>query len=147
MWEFLGAVIEHAGFVAALYVMTLIGGSFAFRALWKRLESLSDEKTKALIGIEKVRSEETAKRSAMREAFEKERSEMRDTSNKELLMVAEQRRAEADKFGARIDNVRDKHVSQMVSLVEKSTRHVERTDQSVDKLATAVDTLIRGGTR
>lgn len=143
MWGFLGTVIEHAGFIAGLYVLTLIGVGYGARALWKRILDLNKQLTEAVAQVEIARREEHVKRSEMREAFERERAAAQVERDKELLALAEQRRREAESFGRRLDEVRDNHTTQMVTLVEKSTRHVERTDQTVGRLGAAVDTLIR----
>lgn len=149
MWDFLNNLLEKAGVVAALYALTLVGIGAASRWLWGQW-------TKTLAAHSAAIKAEEVKRGEMRVAFEVERREMREAHTgamareaaehaAELLAVAEQRRAEAERFGARLDAVRDHHTEQMVGLVEKSTRHIERIDQSVAKLGAGLDVLIRIG--
>lgn len=149
MWEFLDSLLEKAGVVAALYGLTLVGIGVAARWLWGQW-------TRTLAAHSADVKAEERKRGEMRVAFEVERSELRlghaaelarlrREHAVELLDAAEQRRRESDRFGARIDAVRDHHTAQMVALVEKSTRHIERIDQTVGKLAAGLDVLIRIG--
>lgn len=149
MWEFLSNVLEKAGVVAALYVLTLIGMAIAARYTAKAYKAALDR-------VAEVQKAEEKKRGDMRAAFEIEKRELmtahaaelareRDECSTELLAVAEQRRAEAERFGVRLDTVRDHHTDQMVTVVEKSTRHIERIDQTVGRLAAGLDMLIRIG--
>jgi len=149
MWEFLSSLLEMGGVVAALYGLTLIGIAIAGRVIWNSYG-------KVLTQLATVQTDQEKKRGELRLAFEVERRELREQHAAELarlrgehaaelLAVADQRRVEADRFGARLDAVRDHHTAQMVGLVEKSTRHIERIDQTVGKLSAGLDVLIRFG--
>lgn len=154
MWDFLNNVLEQAGFVAALYVLTMVGVALAGRMVWKHIVALNAKlvaaetrATKATAGtaaaVEKVRTEESGKRGKMREAHDEERRRTDAEHAAELLAVAEERRAEAERFGDRIETRADRHSDQMIQLVEKSTKHIERIDSSIGNFSAALDVLIR----
>lgn len=153
MWQFLTSVLEHAGFTALLYVLTLIGGFFIIRALWKRVHDAEEKAALVDARIEKVRLEEHTKRSEMRAAFQEERTELErrmsedkrialEELNRQLIELVELRRGEAMRYADRIDDLQEKRVTETGAVVEKVVRHVESTKNGLEKLSTGLDVLI-----
>lgn len=157
MWQFFESVLKHSGFTALLFVLTLVGGFFIVRALWKRTREAEKERTEAVAAvdsrIETVRAEEHSKRSAMREAFEREKHEIWEKNdadrrkvvadlNDQLLKLAEERRNEAERFATRLDELQEKRIEENGKIIERVITHVESTKNTLGKLSAGVDVLI-----
>lgn len=147
MWDFLSNVLEQAGVVALLFVLTLLGAGFAFRALWKANQ-------KALSRVAEVQKEEADKRLAARKAHEEEREKMRaahtkelaalhDEHDKELRGILKARKEEADAYASKLDAIQERRVAETRDVTTKVVQHIASIDQTVGKLGAAVDVLVR----
>lgn len=154
MWQFFASVLEHAGFIALLYVLTLVGGFFVIRALWKRVREAEEKAAAVDARIEAVRLEEHKKRSDMRAAVEAEKVELEkrlttekqealDALTRQILELADEHRTEAARHAARIDELQEKRVAETGAVIEKVVRHVESTKNGLDKLNSGLDVLIQ----
>lgn len=136
MWDFLSNVLEQAGVVAALYFLTLIGVAFAFRAMW---HSHQTEATKRLDAYKAFEEERTT----LLKGFTAELAEQRRKHEIELRKLNEQVRAEASSYAMRLDALHERRVVEMRDLTTKTIGHIASIDQTVGKLGSAVDVLIR----
>lgn len=152
MWEFLNNLLDKAGVVVALFALTVLAFVGIARIAWKQMERLNERLLESRNQVEIIRRQDEEKRAVMRMAFDEERIAFASERARiaaehaaELISVAELARKEARGFGERVDLLRDRHTTQMVELVEKSTRHIERIDQSISRLGVAIDVLVRVG--
>jgi len=152
VWEFLNNLLDKAGVVVALFALTVLAFVGIARIAWKQMERLNERLLESRNQVEIIRRQDEEKRAVMRMAFDEERIAFASERARiaaehaaELISVAELARKEARGFGERVDLLRDRHTTQMVELVEKSTRHIERIDQSISRLGVAIDVLVRVG--
>lgn len=128
MWEFLSNVLEHAGFLALVYAVTLGGLAFTVRTLWARLAKKEEEK------------------SALIEAFAKERADLQ----KLLVEVAQERRSDAAAYAEklelaakRVDDLQEKRIAEGQEIVREVTTLTHEMNRSVEKITGAMTTLER----
>jgi len=136
VWNFLSDVLEQAGIVAALYMLTLVGVAFGMRVLWKA-------HTEALEKLAKVQKEEAEKQIDARKSYEAERISMRDEHNKELRSALKAYQEAAAKYAERLDALQERRVTEMRDVTTKLVQHIASIDSTVGKLGTAVDVLVR----
>lgn len=142
MWEFLNNVLEKAGVVATLYVLTLLGIAAGARYAWKlydaeRKARESAEKELKEVAERHAKERETAarieseKRATLRSAWEAERIA---TAKKHARALAElEERQREDEKAARF---------KLEALLERVIALGERNHNGVDKLARGLDVLV-----
>lgn len=124
MWDFLTKLLDHAGFIALFYSVSMTAAGLAIRAMWVHNQKLHDQLTDAA----------EAKDAAVRKVVE-------DYVARVSLIEAAHA-ARVDGLHQRIDGLQEKRVSETRETTEKVVGHIGHIDATMDKLGTAVDVLI-----
>jgi len=147
VWDFLSEVLEQAGVVATLYVLTLLGVAFGMRMLWKAhkeaLEKLADVQREEADKRLKLREAYEAERDSMREAHSKVIAALNDEHDRELKDALNGRHDDAAKYAERLDALQERRVTEVRDVTTKVVQHIASIDTTVGKLGTAVDVLVR----
>jgi len=123
VWEFLNAILTHAGPTAALYTLTLFGMAFGVRALWTRNQKLHETVA------------------SVQETEAKKRSDMRDAHEKQIGALMESRRLEVERLISKIDTLQEARVQSATEVTREVVEHVAATRQAVERTGDTLDFL------